>query len=505
MNSAEVLDLVNEIEEKFPVTEWTAAGIKIWPLARSGLWWNLNDVYMRTRDDRNAHRPVRRRARRLAALPAGVAGHVGMRIRDWKHDVRRVGSAEAVFLGDNVSRVLLEGEWYDRICEPMIEELERRSWSSLHLEPHYVHRAPRHDRSLLIQPRLDARWIRSRLRPAQRLPGVDVPGHDLVDNLVAGIGVDPGLLGRTFLQRQAWAVRVLADWYRRVLERTRARLGFVVDAGWAQMAFNLACREHGIPSIELQHGVQGKLNAAYGRWRQVPHDGYALLPRIFWVWSSQEASAIEEWSRPVREWHRPVIGGNPWLNVWLRDDAEVARPYDRAVQAIRSRDPESVHVLVTLAYSLTSERDLAPIREAIEKAPSTWRWWVRLHPAMSNTDRARARKVLPVDGQRVLLDLPSELPLYALLRNAELHLTINSTSVVEAEAFGVPSVATSPEATDLFEDQATRGWLTIASGGREVVAALIDQQERANSLPRADRIWAATSDALDEILAWTSS
>ena len=43
-------------------------------------------------------------------------------------------------------------------------------------------------------------------------------------------------------------------------------------------------------------------------------------------------------------------------------------------------------------------------------------------------------------GLPATLELPSTLPLYALLRAADVHVTYSSSTVVEAEAFGIGSV-----------------------------------------------------------------
>ena len=82
------------------------------------------------------------------------------------------------------------------------------------------------------------------------------------------------------------------------------------------MAFNLSCRRFGIPSIDIQHGVQGDYNAGYGRWLRVPVAGYELLPSIFWCWSKDEADSIEKWSQKVQASHKAIVGGNLFLDLW---------------------------------------------------------------------------------------------------------------------------------------------------------------------------------------------
>ena len=95
-------------------------------------------------------------------------------------------------------------------------------------------------------------------------------------------------------------------------------MGFVVTYyGSIGMAFDLACREFGIPSFDIQHGVQGSLHAAYGRWLRLPVNGYELLPSFFLCWSQKEKSVIEEWSNKFSKWHRPLVHGNLYLDMLL--------------------------------------------------------------------------------------------------------------------------------------------------------------------------------------------
>src|SRR5207253_11421849 len=97
-------------------------------------------------------------------------------------------------------------------------------------------------------------------------------------------------------KRVRW-IRRMASFFRPRLERLRPSLAFVVNYYDARcMALILACRELGIRSVDIQHGVQGELHGAYGSWRRVPAGGYAVLPSIFWCWSGDEARTLRAWT-----------------------------------------------------------------------------------------------------------------------------------------------------------------------------------------------------------------
>ena len=98
----------------------------------------------------------------------------------------------------------------------------------------------------------------------------------------------------------------IASYFKRVLARVRPKLVFVTC--WyatESMACILACNELGIPSIDIQHGIQ-EFHVAYARWNRVPNGGYELLPTYFWCWSEAEASVIRGWAGDLSA-HQPIV------------------------------------------------------------------------------------------------------------------------------------------------------------------------------------------------------
>jgi glycosyltransferase involved in cell wall biosynthesis len=71
------------------------------------------------------------------------------------------------------------------------------------------------------------------------------------------------------------------------------------------------------------------------------------------------------------------------------------------------------------------------------------------------------------------MELATEVPLYALLRRMDCHLTASrSTVVTEAAALGLPSVACGSEAPDFYQAEMAAGLLAVATTGAEIGEAL---------------------------------
>src|SRR5262249_5108569 len=153
------------------------------------------------------------------------------------------------------------------------------------MTPLHEYHFPRHRPSMFVQPRIDLATVRSLMpwRRKQRSEMADFAR--MVEDVSArdlGIPLNRGFSPAEDLAR----IRSVAAFSRRQLDRLRPAAAFVVSYySLDGMAFNLACREAGVVSADIQHGVEGDLNAAYGQWSRLPATGYALLPNLFWCWT----------------------------------------------------------------------------------------------------------------------------------------------------------------------------------------------------------------------------
>jgi hypothetical protein len=265
------------------------------------------------------------------------------------------------------------------------------------------------------------------------------------------------------------------------------------------MAFALACHERGIRLVDLQHGVQGSLHPAYGRFPPSPPGGFELVPQRFWVWSQEESDAVSEWAGSGQA-HRAIIGGNVWLDRWLSGDGSLTAATGRRVAALRARFPDAKVVLVTLQWGLSDAEQFAPLIELIRRGGAEWVWWIRLHPVMLRERALNSARFLELGLANVLVDEPTDLPLYGLLRGVDVHLTHSSSTVIEAGLFGVNSVVTSQYGAELYPRHMADGTARLVENGAEAtLRALREQREKRGVIHAAgDRAGPALRSLLDE-------
>ncbi len=480
MNNSEIMALINDLESRYQVDRWTFDNIYVWPFIRVVLSFNLFHHYHAGSPSGGS--PSTSPGSRILRLAKSNLMFLGAFVRDFRMNACPNGTADVVFFSDGISFTLLEGRWYEKFCDPLIGILKRQHRTTFLVTPLDGYAVPRATPSLFVQPCIDLVKIKNYLFPKP----ADVSNefsdeHPRCCTYLAGQGIPVPLMPFRMVLAYTRMIQGIAGRYCSLLARLRPSIVFLVSFyGIEGMAVNLACRKLGIPSVDLQHGVQGDSHAAYAQWSKLPAAGYELLPSFFWCWSEKDAAAIRKWGASVSQWHHAVAGGNVWLTLWQDGSDPVVARHDVVLRQALARHPGSINILVTLQPGLADQSILADLLQAARRGRPEWRWWFRLHPCMLQ-ERERIRVLLQRNGiTRYELDLASDPPLYALLRNVELHVTHSSSTVIEAGQFSIPSIITHAFGTDLFPDEVRSGWARPAYTAEQIVAAI---QEQLSALP----------------------
>jgi hypothetical protein len=453
LNSSDILDTINLIESCAPVRKWRIAGIRIWPLIRIQLYFDLlrsQGVFASASNDVSRWRRMAQRAVAILAEPvrariASAGDGMGDRLR----------RADVLFMSDGISFERSGGRWIERFCDPVAERLRQGGAKTLMLVPKKQYPTPRAHPSVFVQAGVERARFRGLVRALVRRPPHELDCIDDVRALLRQRSLPATALSARRLFTAGLTLRAIANHYGRLLKVVKPKLAFIVDYyGLEAMAFILACHEQHVPVVDFQHGVQGYLHAAYGRWRQVPADGYELLPHWFWCWTAYEESVINEWAAHVPERHRAVVGSNPLMEWWL---SARSADVDALVGPLAGTHASGMRVvLVTLQPGIADECFLGPLLDTIPNCANCV-WWIRLHPAMRERRTEIVSRLQPVGIRAESVDLATDISLYALLRVADVHLTHSSSTVIEAEAFGVCSIITSEYGAELYPVQLKSG------------------------------------------------
>ena len=468
MTRREFIEWIGGLETDFPVTSWKVRGIHVWPLIRLSL-------YSSTFQSGSPTHSLGAGWRRLGGnVGRGLAAWAKAYAGDRRANRSPLEPADVVFLASSIGRrPLVDGKRYDARSGPFVDLLGHLGARSLvwEMSPSGDYNVSRHTPSFLVQPHLTV------LRAAcQVLPlGDDQVALERYDGFLARVHA----AGLTFahadvhrIRRDVLFLRRLADKFAGWLRRSRPRLGLVANTGLQEQAFCLACRELGITSVEVQHGVQGDLHPTYGSWFAVPAEGWETRARVFWNWDEESTAAINRWAVCAPNHHVAITGGDPWREMWMDGSGELSRHADQLIEQRKRAAGGERHILVTLS----SQGDVVPadVLDAIRCSPPGWLYWFRMHPvnqAPRRLDAIRVLGSLGVDSE--LLDFATEVPLHALLRRMDCHLSVGlSTVVTEAASHGVPSIACGREAPDFYRAEMREGMLLVATESSEILEAL---------------------------------
>jgi hypothetical protein len=474
--------LVDEIERRFSVADWRVGDVPVWPLARATLYSNICEELL---GEGGAEGHARRQKSNLPARMARAAGcaatpliNIWRSRTDLRHAILRPHRADTLFLGDGVSLDPVDGAWRDRFCDPLIADLEKHGRSTLLMQRGNLERLPRSRPTFAANTLIN--WAHLRAGPLRtaRPPAISVPDYDAVLQFIAQSGVPALGLSIDTLRARAASISTTASAFERLLETVRPSLCFIVGYFWGMgHALTLACRRRRILSVELQREGRSGEHEAY-RWSNVPEAGYGILPAVFWTWTENDAAAIEAWAGQLKfPWHRAIHGGHPQIAMWLDDHDPLTRATDAKISDVRAHAVAEREILVAVQTMAGYEEIWNALASLIEAGPPGWRWWIRKHPSTLHLGNLAVGRLLAIDRPNVLVDLPSSLPLPALLRHMDVVVTATSGSAVEASMFGVKTLFLSQDARNFHPR-------LIEAGDAEIVTDMNGLAQRLRDQPR---------------------
>lgn len=497
MKISQIIDFINKVEMEFPVNEWTINGIHIWPLIRIQVAYNIavenifNNIEEKNSKTNNEDELMDREDE----------------INQSKYWLDE--QTDVIFLSlTDTSREFIDGILYDRLCDPLIEEFHRINHSSLILNYSlkYDNRFPTNSASVNIREHIDniVSCIHSENSFKYELNEFD-KFNSMLKEFYRLNDLNIPILDVKTLKNQAIKIREIANYFKVIFSKTKPSLGFIVCYyDLIGMAFNLACREVGITSVDIQHGHQGDFHWAYSSWNNIPKDGYELLPSFFWCWGDEGVRTIKNWNKDHIQYHNVIKGGNPWIDMWKTTNSKLANYYNQQIANILPKQHDVVNILFTLQPLYGIEQWVI---KAIENSPDSWYWWIRFHPRTEAKEKIEIEnKINSLTSKNVEIKFATELPLLAWLNYIDVHVTGWSTCVIEAEAYDVSSVVIHMNGAEHYLAQIEKGLVIPAYKSNDLIEAIKLQLKKSKQLQNNVKIEISyMREAIKELLIVTCS
>ena len=447
MLARDILKLDVEIEEKYPVDVWEIDGIKVWPLIRISLNFQLQKIENKE-NIQVEYQSERRMFKAGKVLKRGTdllnreARLIRSNIADWSHQ-DRMHKSDIFFMTDNMDRVfpMLDGTLYDRVLDPLKDAFIGLGYNIFSMEEINGEKVklPRYSNSSFYQIQDDMIRVKKFINRRSSAVGDDdyLPEFEKFVAECSKYGVNIRISN---LIRQVNYIIKAKEYFQHVLQKCGTKI--VITRCWyvmRKMALCAAAKEMKIPIVDIQHGVAGGgEHHLYCQWTKMPENGYELIPNVFWCNTEADAEAIRNWQHT--DIHTKVIVGGRSLQLfWDSDKGHQLTAYYMDCFRKKIEVPENSKVVLLSLQSLFKNTERYPewLPDFISKNNEFF-WLIRRHPMMDETQKEFLHKISGITNINV--EEASRYPLDVLLELSDVHVTMFSTVAMEAAEHGVGTV-----------------------------------------------------------------
>jgi len=445
MNIKELIISINAIEDQLELTNFRVNGIDMWPRIRYIILYKNSS----TLDISNIKKKyIQRIYKRIFTYLFGVIRYLRAYFSNYKKNDRIDQKRDVLFISSsNTRRMKYKNNWYDTLCDPLIDEIEKKRLSYLVLErsTDLTFKYPRYRKSKYIQLEVVKIFIKSLIK----LKSIKLDERFMLEfNKMENLLEDKGFIDfKTLLsdvKNDASYIISLSEYFSKYLKYIKPKETYIVSwYGYLGMAICYACNKYNIPIYDIQHGVQGKYHFAYSAWNNIPSCGYNTHPSNYLNWSKEDSDNINQWLEKSNLPKSAKVKGNLIQEKFL-DDTEISLYYDNRYNEKYNIYKYNKKILITLQREKSCPEY---ILELLKKSSNNVLWLIRFHPLTDLKTKKRIKKqIKKLNRDNYEIDFATEAPIYCLLRNIDLHITQESSVVIEAANFNVKSIITSENA-----------------------------------------------------------
>lgn len=221
--------------------------------------------------------------------------------------------------------------------------------------------------------------------------------------------------------------------YNKLLTKLKPKALFVVCYySFPSFVATYAAKKLKIKTIEIQHGPV-KSHHAYEDWQNIPENGYNLIPDRFWTWDENSKKVLE--TIAINKDY-VVNGGNIWNDYQMHINQEKAGNRSVILYSMQGFDAEKAFpdYLIT-AMKRTSAK-----------------WILRLHPRYTGLEKQYKAKL---DNEKVhpslyQFDSGKDTSLMELIKTSLINITFSSGCTIECANFGIPSILLDENGSEMY-------------------------------------------------------
>ncbi len=434
----EYLGQLVRFKNNYPVNEIKYGEKQVWPYLRNELMIQLNVAWMRQIKNEQNFNPYLSQLCRPSNIKIKDRAKLVKKKNFFEVDDITSEKLDFIFFTNlnSADHVEINGKYFNRILDPIYEEALKKykvkkieiikSFSkSIEKISNYTHKP-----LCVIPPKLHT------LGYYQNIYIRDDFFSSYKSN-ISYVPINENRMNSFF----DWQIN-MKNFYKRILLKFNPKAVFFHPYYYYTPLVH-AANELGIKTVDVQHGLQFGYNPVfYSDWQESPKRGYDLLPSHFWVWGEKEKGNIEE----TFKGKGTIVGGYPWLDRQLKFTSD-----DKHISFLKKKKSKYKYVAL-ICLQIKAELPIK-VEEMIKDTESEVLWLIRKHPkGESVKELSSSLRPNVIYGHAV--DKPV---LGRLFEIVDLHFSSGSTTLIEADYYGVYSYIFGNEGRENFKDEIKNG------------------------------------------------
>ena len=210
--------------------------------------------------------------------------------------------------------------------------------------------------------------------------------------------------------------------------------------------------------------MQGKYHPAYN-YRNFPTSGYNTTPNKYMVWEKNDLDNLSLWSEAKSKIDAELIGnGTEYI---FKNNHKIINFFNDRFKKIFKKYLKKKFVVVTLCWAYYIP-DV--ILKTIQESDNNVFFLIRFHPSTTQDERDEVLiKLSSLSNKNFEVEHSTDLPLYTLFLNANVHLAIVSTAILEGLKFGIKTIAIGTRAKAYYSDADDQNLLLFMDKSSDIV------------------------------------
>jgi len=220
------------------------------------------------------------------------------------------------------------------------------------------------------------------------------------------------------------------------------------------MGITAAARTKSIRVVDVQHGAEISGHAMYCDWSHLPQDGYLMMPEVFWTWKNNDEETINK-SMGKSDKHWGIANCPTWSNfraIQLGVNHSTGEDQDHILLS------PTLKVLFTLQAPCFDTKQRIPVfvTKFLERENPDVIFNIRRHPNdPGDMNELRDLKKRRLQTRYTISDSSEDL--IHSLDNSTHHLTRFSSVCIDADKRGIPTLLFGEEALEFYPTEISSG------------------------------------------------